>query len=113
MLDNFGEWETSLSPEGEGGGAARQETAKKNVIVLKWLLTEVKKRGKHESAKGWPHNLLTMAGSLVEEALVTQIEPGDKHSGAESFLWFAKPGISSLEIQTLWSVKTVSPNFTL
>ena len=35
MLGNFGEWETSLSPEGEGGGAARQQTAKKNIIVLK------------------------------------------------------------------------------
>ena len=105
MLDNFGEWETSLSPESEGGGAARQETAKRNVIVLKWLLTEVKKRGKHENAKVWPHNLLTMAGSLVEEALMTQIEPGGKQSGTESFLWFAKPGISSLEIPTLWSVK--------
>lgn len=53
----------------------------------------------------WPHSLLTMGGSLVDEASMTQIEPGDKRTGTESFLWFAKPGISSLEVRTLRSAK--------
>ena len=57
MLGNFGERESSLSPDGQGGGAARQETAKKKVIKLKWLLTEVKERGRHENVKLWPQQV--------------------------------------------------------
>lgn len=37
MQGNFGGRETSLSPESQGGGAARQKAAEKNIIVLKWL----------------------------------------------------------------------------
>lgn len=57
MLGIFGERETSLSPEGQGRGAAREETAKKKVIKLKWLLTEVKERGRHENVKLWPQQV--------------------------------------------------------